>query len=247
MLGHVVARLFEQQGWSVCTTARRFDGDPDGDFFAELRAARCAVIVNCAAARVEAGAQRLLLANALLPQMLAAGFAQALLVHASSDAVFSGTRGHYSLAEPPDALDAYGLSKRLGEHCTELGRSVVLRVSVIGPEQLEPRSLLSRYLAEQRSVPGYTDVRWNGITSLEWARLALLAAEGCVEPGIHQPASPEVLSKAELLAEIRAAWGRGPEIVARPSGEPRDRSLQPSRTVPPIAQQLRELRRWCGS
>jgi dTDP-4-dehydrorhamnose reductase len=247
LLGHIVARVFEREGFAVCSTDRRFDGDPAGAFFAELRAARCSVIVNCAAVRLNAGREQLLLVNGLLPQLLAALSDGALLIHASSDGVFSGARGSYSLADPPDARDSYGLSKRLGERCVELGRAVVLRVSVIGPDPREPRSLLSWYLAQARSVQGYSDVRWNGITSLQWARIAVRAARGQLAPGIHQPASPNALSKAELLGEIRAAWARGVDIQAVPSGTPRDRSLRPSYRVPPIGAQLAELRRWCGS
>jgi dTDP-4-dehydrorhamnose reductase len=247
MLGHVVARLFSERGYAVCTSEQRFDGRPDGPFFLELRAAGCDVIVNCIAAARGAGAQELLLTNGLLPQMLAALSAPALLIHASSDAVFSGQRGNYGAAELPDALDGYGLSKRLGERCLELTRAVVLRVSVIGPEPTGgARNLLSWYLAQQQGVRGYTDVRWNGITSLQWARAALLAAEGRLAPGIHQPASPDVLSKAALLAEIRSAFARGAAIEPVASGTAIDRSLRPSCEVPPISQQLRELAEWYG-
>ena len=247
MLGHVVARLFSERGWSVRTTEQRFDGDPAGRFFAELQAARAEVVVNCIAAPSDADARAVLMINGLLPQMLAALGRGALLVHASSDAVFSGLRGDYSVTEAPDAVDAYGLSKRLGERCVELGPAVLLRVSVIGPDLTRASHLLSWYLAQREAVPGYTDVHWNGITSLQWAELALRAAEGGLAPGIHQPASGEVLSKAAVLSKIRAAYGRGVEIEPVASGAPLNRSLQPSCEVPPLERQLEMLRDWYES
>src|SRR5262249_10134015 len=50
---------------------------------------------------------------ALLPHRLAAlcGRTQTRLVHISTDAVFSGTKGGYTEDDPTDAKDLYGLSK----------------------------------------------------------------------------------------------------------------------------------------
>ena len=55
--------------------------------------------------------------NALLPHVVARACAEvgARLIHISTDCVFAGTRGHYTEADLPDAVDLYGRSKLLGE------------------------------------------------------------------------------------------------------------------------------------
>jgi dTDP-4-dehydrorhamnose reductase len=244
MLGGVVCEVFRREGFAVSTTDERFDGQVAGGFLRAVRAAACSVIVNCVGTTAaRAPGPELLLANALLPQLLACAAGGALVVHASSDGVFSGSRGNYAVSEAPDAVDPYGLSKRLGERCLELGRVVVLRTSIVGLERGSARSLLSWYLSQVEPVKGQQNVLWNGITTLAWARVALSAARGdaAFPPGLHQPASPEVISKARLLGLVREVFGAGPPIESADAATSSDRSLRPTCSMPPIAVQLREL------
>ena len=245
MLGFVVCEVFRRAGWTVTTTDQRFDGRLDGPFVEGVLAEACPVIVNCAGTTpARANAAELVLSNAVLPQVLAT--CGGLLIHASTDGVFSGRRGLYRVTEAPDATDAYGLSKRLGERCVELGRAVVLRTSIVGLDVGAPRSLISWYLAQSEPVPGYENVRWNGITTLEWAHLALRVAAGdpAFQPGIHQPVSPSVASKAELLLAVRSAFGRGPDVVPTEAEQAVDRSLLGTWFAPPLSEQLTALARW---
>jgi len=244
MLGHVVARVFEADGYQVCVSDARFDGELAGGLLEQVRRSGCEVVVNCIGTTPErADARTLLLVNALLPQALAALGTGSLLIHASSDGVFSGRAGGYRIGQAPDAEDPYGLSKRLGDLCVELGRVVVFRTSIVGPDS-KARSLLSWYLAQRDPVQGFVDQRWNGITSLSWGRCALRAARGEFSLGVHHLACAEPLSKARLLMAIREAFGAGPEIAPSPSGNPLDRTLEPTCRLADIQTQLVELFDW---
>ena len=246
MLGHVVALVLAELGWRVRTTDERYNGTPDAPLMEAVRDSGCRLIVNCARATDEStGGVAMLQVNSLLPLHLAATAGEAgLLVHASSDAVFRPGSRRPSIEDSPDAADGYGLSKRLGEACTSFCPTVVLRCSLIGPELGSARSLLERALTFQGPMHGYVDHRWNGITTLEWARLAHKALEGAIRPGIHHPACEPAVSKFELLSVVSEVFGRPSEVRRVQSGRPYDRVLEPTHPVGPISDQLEALRAW---
>src|SRR5688500_9801155 len=76
-----------------------------------------------------------------------------------------------------DGADAYGLSKRRGERCEGLTSAVIFRTSIVGREHGPQRGLLEWFLSERTDAKGFEDQRWNGITALAWAKLALQALE----------------------------------------------------------------------
>jgi dTDP-4-dehydrorhamnose reductase len=148
------------------------------------------------------------------------------LIHISTDCVFSGARGGYREADPPDADDLYGRSKALGE----VGGpgALTLRTSIIGHELKHGLSLLEWFLAQAGAVAGYAGVRWNGVTTVELARVL----DGFVLPrpeleGLFQMAAAP-LSKADLLRRIAAVYGCDTRVAER--AEPvNDKTLDGSR------------------
>ena len=118
MLGHVVARFLEQQGCEVVTSSLRYGGAARDSLVEAVRDSGCIWVVN-ALGRIKQKAEdpsELYLANSLFPLHLGTRMrSEQRLIHASSDCVFSGRRGQYSLADERDAYDVYGLSKALGE------------------------------------------------------------------------------------------------------------------------------------
>lgn len=227
MLGHVVSRYLREQG-HIITEGQRYDGA------IELRDAEA--VVNCAG--VVSGTQGLFMANALLPLHIAARLEGRVLVQPSTDCVFDGKRGWYSVDDESNATDDYGLSKRLGEGCLAFPGVVVLRTSIIGPGE---RGLLGWFLRQERA-DGWTDHIWNGITSLTWAELAGDAITGRIAPGLHQPTSTTI-TKCDLLRLVGEVFDH--RIEVRPvTTEPRDRSLVPTITTPPLREQLIALRKW---
>ena len=87
-----------------------------------------------------------------------------------TDCVFSGEDGNYDELDISDAEDLYGKSKIAGEI---LGNNKsVVRSSIIGPEQGSGRSLLNWFLKnESHTLSGYRNHLWNGVTTLNFAKV----------------------------------------------------------------------------
>lgn len=183
---------------------------PDPAYMTWLNTASPDVVVNCAVDK--AGDPTV---NTALPRQLhRAGY---YTIHPSTDAIGEST--------------PYGDSKRLAEPYG----SLVIRTSIV-----DVTGGLLRWLSQQRSVTGFTDHWWNGITTLAWAEQAW---NHIGQRGIIEPVSPDV-TKAELLRIAADVFGWPVVITERPSGNPVDRRLRGTSLLPPIRDQLLGLRAW---
>jgi dTDP-4-dehydrorhamnose reductase len=252
MLGHVVARLFAERGCDVETAPARYTGDPRDTLIETVRESRADAVINCLGStkRRDGDQDELYLSNTQFPVQLAARLhPHQHLVHASTDCVFAGTRGSYAIDDEPDADDAYGFSKRLGEIIGFRPQVTVLRVSIVGPDQRDGRGLLAWFLRQptDTDVPGYTNHRWNGVTTLEWALLAHDAVvrrrRGERVPALAQPGTAPV-SKYALLALFRDVYGTAHRIVPVRTADAVDRTLVPTDLRAPIEAQLLAMRDW---
>lgn len=167
--------------------------------------------------------------NSLFPHRLAALCSRigARLIHVSTDCVFSGARGRYSEADPPDASDLYGRTKALGE---PVGRGcLTIRTSIIGRELVSTTGLLEWFLSMRGgSVRGYRRAIWSGLTtrSLSVVVATLLESHPDLSGLYHVAANP--LSKFDLLVCLRDRLAL--DIDVQPADEPmEDRSLDGSR------------------
>ena len=78
--------------------------------------------------------------------------------------------GNYDESSFQDASDVYGKTKVAGE-IEQLGK-FILRGSIVGPELGEGKSLLNWFLSEEGGeVSGFSDHSWNGITTLNFAKI----------------------------------------------------------------------------
>jgi dTDP-4-dehydrorhamnose reductase len=251
MLGHVVARRVAERGHEVVTSNERYGGAPRDPLIEAVRGSGCPAVFNCLGStkRREQDLPELYRANAQLPAHLAARVrANQHIVHPSTDCVFDGQRGHYAVDDEPTADDPYGFSKRLGEMIAGRPNVTVLRVSIIGPDdRAKARGLLAWFLTSPTTVNGYTNWRWNGITTLEWADVALDVIErrrrGEPLAPVLQPAT-QPISKYELLLKFRDAYRTKHEITPVAAPAAIDRTLVPTEPRPPIEQQLTRLRAW---
>jgi dTDP-4-dehydrorhamnose reductase len=247
MLGSTVSAYLGARGHDVRISDRRYGGGVDDELLADVRAERPSAVVNClgVVSPSLASPSGLMLANALLPQHLAATVGAIPVIHASTDCVYDGKRGWYAVGEPPSAVDPYGLSKRLGEACAGSG-AIVLRTSIVGPSAGAGRGLLGWFLGQHNEVDGWVDHMWNGITTLAWAQIAASVVEGLatIGPGIHQPTCREAVSKCDLLHLFADTFNHRIEIRPVETGSPCDRTLIPTIDMPPLAEQLRALRSW---
>jgi len=238
MLGQTVARYLAEQGYDIVTSDRRYTGMPDDSLIEALRSSSARVIVNCIG--VLRPDPMLMAVDALLPWEVA-GLGR-LVIHPSTDCVFRGDRGWYSVEDPPDAITTdgrgfYGLAKRMGEvHASNV---VILRASIMAPSG----GTLGWFLSQSGPIDGWTDHVWNGITTLAWARLAAAALVGDIPPGLHQPTTAETITKYDLLRLFGEVFDHPIEVRPVSAGFC-DRTLVPTIAMPPIRDQLTELRDW---
>ena len=151
--------------------------------------------------------------NALFPHRLAKACAEigARLIHLSTDCVFSGQRGNYSLSDPADATDLYGRTKLLGEvnydHC------LTLRTSMIGRELTGSHGLVEWFLSQQgKAVRGYKKAVFSGFTTVTLASaIADIISDHPELHGVwHFAAEP--INKFDLLALIKEGFNLSIEI-----------------------------------
>jgi dTDP-4-dehydrorhamnose reductase len=249
MLGHVVARFLEQQGCEVVTSPERYGGAARDPLVETVRDSGSAWVIN-ALGRIKQKTEdpsELYLANSVFPLHLRTRMRpEQRLVHASSDCVFSGRRGRYSIAYERDAEDVYGLSKALGEAAAQAGRCWVIRTSIIGPELGKGWGLMGWFLRQSGEVNGYTNHLWNGITTLEWAAIAWELMNGCLsaEGPLIQAGTWPAMSKCEVLRLIGKAWGLATKVQPAEAKDAVDRTLLPTLKRPDLEQQLSTLRTW---
>ncbi|HKG90850.1 MAG TPA: sugar nucleotide-binding protein [Gemmatimonadaceae bacterium] len=251
MLGHTVARFLAEQGCEVLAVPGRFTPATAPDFVRAMAAARADWWVNCVGVAPRAGvsAEQMDAANRVLPEMcdalLPAGVG---FVHASTDGVFRPDLPARHVDDVPDAEDAYGESKRRAEAALQASpRCVIIRCSIVGPELGAPRSLLGWLLSQERTVRGFVNHWWNGITTLQWARVAWQAMQSrphgpsarLLQPGVLPP-----VTKFDLLRSIARAWDSPIAVGPAEAPAPVLRTLVPNLLCPSLADQLAELRTW---
>ncbi|MDO9085175.1 MAG: SDR family oxidoreductase [Anaerolineaceae bacterium] len=109
--------------------------------------------------------------NSLLPHRISliCRAAKIRMIHVSTDCVFSGKRGNYTVDDQSDAEDLYGRTKFLGEvhypHC------VTLRTSIIGLELKNRLGLIEWFLAQEGTIKGFTKAIYTGFTTDELSRI----------------------------------------------------------------------------
>lgn len=252
MLGHVVARYLTESGYAIVTSDSRYAGLPRDPLIEEARHSGCAWVVN-ALGRIKQKSDDpadLYLVNSRLPAQLRVRLLpEQKLVHASTDCVFSGRRGDYAVFEENDADDVYGFSKILGDLVVQPGRCFVLRTSIIGPALNDASGLMGWFLSQTKPVKGFVNHRWNGITTLEWAKACRELIEGKLPmpTGIAQLGVAPAVSKYELLRIISEAWGHSIPIHPAEAPDAVDRTLQPDIVRIGLSEQLKEFKRWYTS
>ena len=239
MLGAAVARvLHAQTGVEVVTTFRSLginitsqvaggvaldvDLCTDDTLAALLSHVQPDIVINCIGVINRycrdddaGGVRRAIRVNAAFPHQLAAVVsrlgAPVRVISIATDCVFSGRVGRYDELSVHDPTDFYGKSKSLGEVQAECWLNV--RCSIIGPEPIRRTSLMEWFRSHPPGarVLGYTNHRWNGVTTLQFARFCIDVIVGARFDAlrrfghtIHYVPNQSV-SKYELLCLINEA------------------------------------------
>jgi dTDP-4-dehydrorhamnose reductase len=244
MLGQSVFGYLARRGWSVCGTqflkpseANYLDACAGrGAWGPVLAAAQCEYIVNCigvlkAAIRESdpASVEGAIRVNALFPHELAAVAAEcgARVIHVSTDGVFAGGReAPYRENDPLDCTDHYSRSKALGE--CPAGNVLNIRCSLVGRDAVAHKGLLEWLLRQPDGgdVDGFGDQRWNGVTTLQFAKLCeALISEGAFErvrsiSPVHHFCPNGAITKYDLLCAWQAVTGKRVTVRSVASGNP---------------------------
>lgn len=212
MVGHAIAAYFKEAGHNVVcsndtTEVTLKKSIADHKFDAIIN---CTAIVNQAAEEDKASAAYL---NAYLPHLLeqlTAG-TNTVVVHRSTDCIFSGAKGQYVFEDWPDAKSFYARTKAVGELNND--KDITIRVSLIGPAQdKEDGSLLNWYLNQKGEVKGFANAIWTGLTTLEYAKTieSLLKQKA---HGVFQAAPDFSISKYELISLFEKYFPGGRTII----------------------------------
>jgi dTDP-4-dehydrorhamnose reductase len=177
--------------------------------------------------------ERAIRVNSLFPQRLAARARDygARVLQIATDCVYSGQRGAYVEGDPHDALDVYGKTKSLGESVQPWVHN--LRCSIIGREPKDFKFLVEWLLRQPpgAEVTGFTNHRWNGVTTYHFARLAQGIVNGDPElPNLQHLVPADELTKAQMLEVIATAYQREDIRIRRaPAEKVIDRTLRTAR------------------
>jgi len=135
--------------------------------------------------------------NAVFPHQLASwcDLTNTKLINITTDCVYDGAVGGYTENDKPTATDDYGRSKSLGESPLAMN----IRTSIIGFENNRNRHLLEWVMSQDgKTINGFTNHKWNGLTILELTRCIL----DIIDSDVHKPGTFHVFSNAVTKEEL---------------------------------------------
>lgn len=218
MAGHVLMRYLTQKGCDCTGIARKIyksfgkEKIMDVADFQQLREFlaqnKFDYVVNAVGVLIGGSQSNFDLAitlNGRLPQMLQVWSKELnfKLVLISTDCVFDGKTGGYSVNDVPNAGDSYGLSKRIGEVWND-ENTLTVRTSIIGPELKPGTGLWQWFESQEGMVSGYQNVFWSGVTTLELAKFIEFSMINGIT-GLKQLSNGKPISKYQLLKELQVA------------------------------------------
>jgi dTDP-4-dehydrorhamnose reductase len=228
MLGLALCHVLVGRGYRVLpVTRQRFDALKDHVNTLPVQGLRA--VINAAGLinrrQAEEPAEAFWRVNALFPRQLADHCEQSgtPLIHISTDCVFSGNGAPHDERATTDAQDLYGASKAAGEP----RNARVIRTSIIGPEAVRSTSLLCWFLRQRGEVPGFTNHLWNGVTTLELARvLACMLDEGFDRERGLRHIYGEDITKHDLLVRMAHVFEHPVQVRPVADGPVRDMRLK---------------------
>lgn len=260
MAGFVIATYFRERGYEVtifdrtavegfsCVVGSAFDTDllkrvlTAKPYCAVLN---CIALLNRACDENKSGAVFL---NGYLPHFIADTVkdSSTKLIHISSDCVFSGGKAPYTEADLPDATDAYGSTKAIGEVNNQ--KDLTFRTSIVGADRDPRKQSLVNWFMQQSSAKGFTNVIWSGVSTVTLAR----AMEAAIQQnlcGIYHLVNNAEISKYDLL-HLFNQYLRNPQIeLTADDSVCSSKTLRNTRTdfdfcVPSYAEMIGEIAEW---
>lgn len=230
MLGYAMSKYFTSKSYEVNQVDRnKYDALIDPINKLEKYLIGADFVVNCigiikpriASMKIE----DVLIINGLFPKNLAKLASKLNLpcFHITTDCVYNGNKGSYTEDDYYDIDDIYGLSKSAGENSD----CMTIRTSIIGEEVNNNYSLLEWAKSQSgKTVTGFNNHLWNGVTTLYLAELVeLIYLNNMYKKGIFHLFSPTPVTKYELLNLINDSYGLSLQIIKSDAPARVDRTM----------------------
>lgn len=238
MAGHLIAIYLQEQGHEVYGFARKKSpyipncivcdaGNTElltkvireGNFDCVIN---CIGILNQFAERNPADA---IYVNSYFPHFLAkiTEDLNTQVIQMSTDCVFKGDRGNYTESDQPDGITMYSRTKALGELID--GKNLTIRNSIVGPDINVNGIGLLNWFMKQTSCNGYRKTIWNGITTLELAKIMEVAAKEKIH-GLYNMVPDNIKVRKYKILELFNKYIRNNEVkIGYVDGTDEDKSL----------------------
>ncbi len=249
MLGRTVtAYLSTLLKHTIITTDTRFG---NADFTDALTATDADYIINCIGKipqKKPATDADYTFLNTDLPRFLET--LGTPIIHPSTDCEFKGDikpGQAYSKSDQRDADDVYGMSKAniSAEIENSFKNTKIIRTSIIGHEETTALSLLDWFLNQNITTRGYTNHYWNGITTLQWAKLCQDLIENWdTYPTLNQFGTTLHHSKFDVLTMVKNIYHKEIEIVPFETEITVNKCLVSDKEIPTLTVQLNELKQF---
>ncbi len=250
MLGRYVYTYLKQANMEVTkVTRKKLDAKhPTKLQLSNLGLATGDVVINCMGLIPQRNTYNTLdfiLVNAVFPHVMAdyCEGAGAKFIHVSTDCVFDGLGGGYNEEALHDASTIYGKTKSLGEP----QKATCIRTSIIGEELKNKKSLLEWVRSNRgKTINGYTNHWWNGITCLQFAKVCeeLIITNNYWE-GVRHIISPTIYRKSALVNLISDIYDLNITIMLVRAVNYCDRTLATIKPmdikIPTLKQQIKEM------
>ncbi|EGQ8093354.1 TPA: sugar nucleotide-binding protein [Vibrio vulnificus] len=250
MLGSACLEYFNNQNIDAITFDKRFSIEKYAEYKKELELLEPNMVINCIGKIPQKNStlRDYYESNIVLPKLLSELKNDIILIHASTDCVFKPNNSSNSMSgNSTTALDDYGMSKGIGDNLIASHRNgYVLRTSIIGfTKNFQSEGLLDWFARNAgKTVQGYDDHIWNGITTKSWAKFVydyFISTTNYKElNNITHLGTTSVTSKYDLLNLVNEIKKFNVNIE-RTSSTYCDRSLVVDVTLGNIEQQIREL------
>lgn len=135
----------------------------------------------------------------------------AKMFHPTTDCVYDGLGdGFYLEEDPANEINDYGRSKAIGDDA----ECMIIRTSIIGEELTNKRSLVEWVRSNSgKTIKGYTNHHWNGITCLQYAKIIHYLLEANITwEGVRHIYSPVPYTKKEIVEMINDTYNLGIRI-----------------------------------
>lgn len=148
------------------------------------------------------------------------------IIQIATDCVYSGRHGNYLEDMPHDPIDMYGKTKSLGE--VKAKYFLNIRSSIIGPERFNKVFLLEWFFTQKKgsAVNGFSHHLWNGVTTLQFAKLCEKIITGgkfdilTGQSSVHHFIPNNTVSKYELLRLFDEVFEKGVAVNKKEEGVP---------------------------